>query len=128
MMLRTLRRARGFIGFVFAIATLVMTWRALQVAENAESKAHHHGEQQEEHRIVEIDLEDDYVEQQMHMDRAVAAAPAIPAEPVSYDRTTPPGTGCEEVVGRLQHLVLSDYAQVLKGIRFANMWGYLGTS
>ena len=53
-------------------------------------------------------------------------ATSLSSGPVSYDKTTPPGTGCEDVVARLQRLVLEGYAEVLEGVRYANMWGYLG--
>jgi len=45
---------------------------------------------------------------------------------VSYDSTTPPGFGCVDVVQGLQNKVLSTYAEVLKGIQYVNIVGYLG--
>lgn len=45
--------------------------------------------------------------------------------PVSYDKTTPPSIGCEDVVTKLQQNVIEDYSRELKGIRYANIFGLL---
>ncbi|KAI5267737.1 hypothetical protein E4T47_07985 [Aureobasidium subglaciale] len=47
--------------------------------------------------------------------------------PISYDKTTPPSTGCEAVVNAAQQRLISEYQQLLKGIRYVNVWGYLET-
>ncbi|KAI5236890.1 hypothetical protein E4T43_08335 [Aureobasidium subglaciale] len=61
---------------------------------------------------------------------ATASAP-VPAAtsnvPISYDKTTPPSTGCEAVVNAAQQRLISEYQQLLKGIRYVNVWGYLET-
>ena len=46
--------------------------------------------------------------------------------PVSYDKATPPSIGCEEVVMDLHNRVMNAYRELLSGIRYAIMWGYLG--
>lgn len=46
--------------------------------------------------------------------------------PVSYDKTTPPGTGCEAIVAKSQALLIEAYTKYFQGIRYVNMWGYLG--
>lgn len=48
------------------------------------------------------------------------------ASPVSYDKTTPPGTGCEAIVAKSQSLLIEAYTKYFKGIRYVNLWGYLG--
>ncbi|KAF2095794.1 hypothetical protein NA57DRAFT_78574 [Rhizodiscina lignyota] len=53
-------------------------------------------------------------------------SPPKPKIPVSYDKTTPPSIGCEDVVVGLQKKVIEAYAKELKGIRYANIFGYLG--
>ena len=45
---------------------------------------------------------------------------------MSCDKTTPPGTGCEEVVSSLQRLLIEGYTPLFEGIRHVNVWGYLG--
>jgi exopolysaccharide biosynthesis predicted pyruvyltransferase EpsI len=57
-----------------------------------------------------------------------ATVPAVVSNvPISYDKTTPPSTGCEAVVNAAQHKLISEYQQLLKGIRYVNVWGYLET-
>lgn len=46
----------------------------------------------------------------------------------TYDKTTPPSTGCEGVVGDLQARIIEAYAPLFEGIRHINMFGYLGKS
>jgi hypothetical protein len=46
----------------------------------------------------------------------------------TYDKTTPPSTGCEEIVSDLQSRIIKAYGPVFEGIRHINMFGYLGTS
>ncbi|KAH8895293.1 hypothetical protein GQ53DRAFT_616102, partial [Thozetella sp. PMI_491] len=46
---------------------------------------------------------------------------------ISYDVKTPPSTGCEDVVSDLQRKLIEAYSERLKGIRYANIWGYLET-
>jgi hypothetical protein len=46
--------------------------------------------------------------------------------PVSYDKTTPPGIGCEAIVAKSQALLIEAYTKYFQGIRYVNMWGYLG--
>lgn len=48
--------------------------------------------------------------------------------PVSYDKTTPPSVGCEDVVSSLQQKVTEAFTRELKGIRYANIFGYLGAT
>ncbi|KAI5812155.1 polysaccharide pyruvyl transferase-domain-containing protein [Pyronema omphalodes] len=50
-----------------------------------------------------------------------------PAIAISYDKTTPPTTGCEPIVHDLQQRIISTYQTQLKGIRYANVFGYLET-
>lgn len=45
---------------------------------------------------------------------------------VSYDKTTPPTVGCEAIVHDLQHQIIEKYQVLLQGVRYANIWGYLG--
>ena len=45
---------------------------------------------------------------------------------VSYDKSSAPGIGCEAVVSNLQHQLITLYQEELRGIRYANLWGYLG--
>jgi hypothetical protein len=45
----------------------------------------------------------------------------------AYDKKTPPRIGCEGVVNGLRENLISTYTNVLGGIRYANIWGYLGT-
>ncbi|KAH0405719.1 hypothetical protein KCU90_g24800, partial [Aureobasidium melanogenum] len=52
---------------------------------------------------------------------------AVSNVPISYDKTTPPSTGCEAVVNAAQQKLISEYQQLLKGIRYVNVWGYLET-
>ena len=44
----------------------------------------------------------------------------------TYDKTSPPGTGCEPVVADLQRRVIEAYGPLFEGIRHINMFGYLG--
>ncbi|KAM6480778.1 polysaccharide pyruvyl transferase-domain-containing protein [Trichoderma sp. SZMC 28011] len=46
---------------------------------------------------------------------------------ISYDLTTPPSVGCEDIVNDLQQRLIQAYTQSLKGVRYANIWGYLET-
>lgn len=46
---------------------------------------------------------------------------------ISYDLTTPPSTGCEDLVNDLQQRLIQAYSKRLKGVRYANIWGYLET-
>lgn len=46
---------------------------------------------------------------------------------VSYDLDTPPTHGCEGIVNDLQQRLIRSYTQHFKGIRYANIWGYLET-
>ena len=48
--------------------------------------------------------------------------------PVSYDKTTPPSIGCEDIVIDLQQRVIREYSEQLEGIRYANIFGYLGVT
>jgi len=52
-----------------------------------------------------------------------------PAGPVavSYDKTTPPTVGCESIVADLQRRLIEAYQQQFRGIRYANIYGYLET-
>lgn len=56
-------------------------------------------------------------------------AKAGPAHPkgISYDVTTPPTVGCEDLVNDLQQELIRSYSKLLKGVRYANIWGYLET-
>jgi hypothetical protein len=47
--------------------------------------------------------------------------------PVSYDLTTPPGTGCEAIVDALRVELLKAYTPLFEGLRYVNIWGYLET-
>lgn len=51
----------------------------------------------------------------------------VPEHGVSYDLTTPPSYGCESLVNDLQQRLIRAYTQRFKGIRYANIWGYLET-
>ncbi|QYT05079.1 PS_pyruv_trans domain-containing protein [Trichoderma simmonsii] len=46
---------------------------------------------------------------------------------ISYDLTTPPSVGCEDIVNDLQQRLIQAYTKSLKGVRYANIWGYLET-
>lgn len=46
---------------------------------------------------------------------------------ISYDLTTPPSIGCEDIVNDLQQKLIQAYSKSLKGVRYANIWGYLET-
>jgi hypothetical protein len=46
---------------------------------------------------------------------------------ITYDLTTPPSTGCEDLVNDLQQQLIRTYSKLLKGVRYANIWGYLET-
>ncbi|KAF5003744.1 hypothetical protein FDECE_9715, partial [Fusarium decemcellulare] len=46
--------------------------------------------------------------------------------PVSYNKNSPPSIGCEDVVSSLQQQVIEAFSRELKGIRYANIFGYLG--
>lgn len=72
---------------------------------------------------------------------AVNTAPPVPQPPppshpsssssavaISYDKTTPPSVGCEAIVHDLQQRLIETYQKELKGIRYANVYGYLGLS
>ena len=54
-------------------------------------------------------------------------APSDPNKKISYDLTTPPSTGCEALVNDLQQQLIRTYSKLLKGVRYANIWGYLET-
>lgn len=58
--------------------------------------------------------------------RMYAAPPPVPAVVDTYDKGTPPSTGCEAVVSDLQRRIIEAYAPVFEGIRHINMFGYLG--
>ena len=45
---------------------------------------------------------------------------------ISYDKTTPPTVGCEAIVHDLQERIIEAYQTLLEGVRYANIWGYLG--
>ena len=47
--------------------------------------------------------------------------------PISYDKTSPPTVGCESIVNDLQRQLIEAYQVQLKGIRYANVFGYLET-
>jgi hypothetical protein len=47
---------------------------------------------------------------------------------ISYDTTTPPAHTCTATVSRLQQQLIAAYAPILQGIRYVNLWGYLGES
>lgn len=51
----------------------------------------------------------------------------VSVEGISYDLTTPPSTGCESLVNDLQQTIIRSYADLFKGVRYANVWGYLET-
>jgi hypothetical protein len=46
---------------------------------------------------------------------------------ISFDLSTPPSYGCESLVNDLQQRIIHHYSKSLKGIRYANIWGYLET-
>lgn len=48
------------------------------------------------------------------------------AVPISYNLDVAPTVGCEAVVDELQHRLIEAYSGLFKGIRYANIWGYLG--
>lgn len=58
------------------------------------------------------------------------SGPSPPSKSVaiSYDKTTPPSVGCEDIVHDLQRRLIETYQKELKGIRYANVYGYLGVS
>lgn len=58
---------------------------------------------------------------------SAAVTSAVSKVPISYDKTTPPSTGCEAVVVAAQQRLIAEYQQLLKGIRYVNIWGYLET-
>jgi len=45
---------------------------------------------------------------------------------VSYNLNKPPTTGCPDIVGKLQLRLIEAYSEMLRGIRYVNLWGYLG--
>ncbi|KAF8249197.1 hypothetical protein K440DRAFT_492397, partial [Wilcoxina mikolae CBS 423.85] len=53
--------------------------------------------------------------------------PAPSSPPISYDKTTPPTIGCPDIVSDLQRELISAYTVQLKGIYYANVYGYLET-
>lgn len=55
-------------------------------------------------------------------------APSSSAVVNTYDKTTPPSTGCETVVSDLQRRIIEAYSPLFEGIRHINMFGYLGES
>lgn len=55
-----------------------------------------------------------------------AYAPTLVVD--TYDKTSPPGTGCEAVVSNLQTRIIEAYSPLFEGIRHINMFGYLGAS
>jgi hypothetical protein len=75
---------------------------------------------------------DPKVESEVEVAKPVPSAPAVedkkpvPTGPISYDKTTPPTVGCEDIVHDLQRRIIEAYQQQLKGIRYANVYGYLG--
>lgn len=46
--------------------------------------------------------------------------------PISLQLDVPVSVGCESLVQDLQLRLISEYRKLLKGIRYANIWGYLG--
>ncbi|RMJ11306.1 hypothetical protein BHE90_009711 [Fusarium euwallaceae] len=50
-----------------------------------------------------------------------------PNRDISYDLTRPPTAGCEDLVNDLQQRIIQTYQKRFKGIRYANIWGYLET-
>jgi hypothetical protein len=54
-----------------------------------------------------------------------SSSPAVKL-PISYNLQVPPKVGCEAVVNDLQSRLIESYADILKGVRYANIWGYLG--
>lgn len=46
---------------------------------------------------------------------------------ISYDLSIPPVAGCEDIVNDLQQQLIQRYSVLFKGIRHANIWGYLET-
>lgn len=46
--------------------------------------------------------------------------------PISYNLLVPPKIGCEAVVNDLQLRLVQAYSELLEGIRYVNLWGYLG--
>jgi hypothetical protein len=76
---------------------------------------------------------DPKVENEAEVAKPVSSTPAVeekkpevPKGPISYDKTTPPTVGCEDIVHDLQQRIIEAYQQQLKGIRYANVYGYLG--
>lgn len=55
------------------------------------------------------------------------AAPVVNRKNISYDLTTAPSVGCEDIVNDLQQKLIQAYTKSLKGVRYANIWGYLET-
>lgn len=49
------------------------------------------------------------------------------AKNISFDLSKPPTIGCEAIVSRLQLRLIEAYSEMLRGIRYVNLWGYLGT-
>jgi len=45
---------------------------------------------------------------------------------IAYKVNTPLTVGCEGIVTALQLKLIERYSDLLKGIRYANLWGYLG--
>lgn len=68
-----------------------------------------------------------------YTDSADGAESLMPEEdlqpdiPISYNLDIAPKIGCEDVVSDLQQRLITAYAELLKGIRHVNIWGYLGS-
>jgi hypothetical protein len=46
---------------------------------------------------------------------------------ISFDLSIPPVAGCEDIVNDLQQKLIQRYSVLFKGVRHANIWGYLET-
>lgn len=46
---------------------------------------------------------------------------------ISYQLDIPVSVGCEAKVNELQQRLIQEYTRLLRGIRYANIWGYLET-
>lgn len=60
------------------------------------------------------------------MDNGESYEEVQPEIPISYNLDIAPKIGCEDVVADLQQRLITAYAELLKGIRHVNIWGYLG--
>lgn len=70
----------------------------------------------------------DLVRQVSNLSSGVSKAYAPKVVVDTYDKSSPPGTGCAEVVSDLQTRIIEAYSPLFEGIRHINMFGYLGMS